>query len=289
MMAKGAKAMDMTGKGIVVRELVDADGVLPPEKAGAASSAVVLKCDGACVSLDGNADTAAVALVLTEGWNRAQAGLVEIIRFGATLLAVREWLDATVVSSREHGDKLDNLQQRISSSGHGGDRRSGTGIKAWLADHCPDINYKTAYGYMVAAAGLRREAKLAEDVPLLVMMGEDPVPDARAEKLRKRVQRILAESTLGLLREAATAPQEASAKGGARGGAGRPKLEASAETRAGAAWGRIGPEIDRATAWHFESFLPEAIAREALATVKLLQEALAARVQEFGKGARNVK
>lgn len=288
MMAKGAKAMDMTGKGLVVRELVDADGVLPPEKAGAASSAVVLKCDGACVSLDGNADTAAVALVLTTGWNRAQAGLVEIVRFGATLLVVTEWLESQR-SLAENAAKLDNLQQRISSAGHGGDRRSGTGLKAWLETNCPDINYKTAYGYMVAAAGLRREAKLAEDVPLLVMMGEDPVPDARAEKLRKRVQRILAESTLGLLREAATAPQEASAKGGARGGAGRPRLEASAETRAGAAWGRIGPEIDRATAWHFESFLPEAIAREALATVKLLQEALAARVQEFGKGARNVK
>jgi len=274
MMVKGAKAMDMTGKGLVVRELVDADGVLPPEKAGAASSAVVLKCDGACVSLDGNADTAAVALVLTSGWSRAQAGLVEIIRFGATLLLVREWLEDH--SSAENGAKR-------------GDPGYTGGLKKWLADHCPDINYKTAYGYMVAAAGLRREAKLAEDVPLLVMMGEDPVPNERAEKLRKRVQRILAESTLGLLREAATAPQEASAKGGARGGAGRPKLEASAETRAGAAWGRIGPEIDRATAWHFESFLPEAIAREALATVKLLQEALAARVQEFGKGARNVK
>ena len=256
---------------VVVRECVEASAVLPPEKAGK-TAAVTLSCDGACVTLDRNADTASVALVLTTGWNRAQAGLMEIVRFGATLLVVREWLDATVVSSREHGD-----DGRISGRD--------PGLKGWLEKNCPDINYKTAYGYMCAASGLRREAKLAEDVPLLAMMGEDPVPEARAEKLRKRVQRILAESTLGLLREAASAPQEAAAKGGQREGAGRPAAQHQGSVvAAGAAWGRIGPAIDKATAWHFERFLPEAITREALSTVSLLKDALEARLVELGKG-----
>lgn len=273
-MAKQAKGMDMTGKGVVVRELMDADQVLPPDADAPDGAAVTLRCDGACVRLDAHADTASVALVLTSGWNRAQAGLVEIIRFGATLLAVREWLENSYSPAENNSPK----------------RGPGAyGLKGWLADHCPDINYKTAYGYMMAAAGLRREAKLADDVPLLVMMGEDPVPEARAEKLRKRVQRILAESTLGLLREAASAPHEPAAKGGPRDGAGRPKLDAAAETRAGAAWGVIGREIDKATAWHFERFLPEAIAREALGTVDLLRDALKERLREFGKGAGNVK
>jgi hypothetical protein len=266
--------------GVVVRECVEADKVLPPEDGGRRSEvggqktdAVVLRCDGARVQLDGNADAAAVALVLQTGWNRAQSGLVEIMRFGATLLAVREWLE-----------NLDSLQQRFSSSGHGGDRRSGTGIKAWLADHCPEINYKTAYGYMCAAAGLRREARLAEDVPLLAMMGEDPIPEARAEKLRKRVQAILAGSTLGLLREAASAPV-AVAKGGARDGAGKKAAEADAVRDAGAAWAVIGGKIDLAVGWKFTRFLPAAVAREALSTVTTLQAALKARLDELGQEA----
>jgi hypothetical protein len=248
--------------------------VLPPEaKAPAPSGAMVLRGPGACVALDGDADNTAVALVLNDGWRRAQGGLAEIIRFGAMLLEVGEWLY-----------NLDNLQHGISSHGHGGDRKSGSGLKGWIEKNCPDINYKTAYGYMCAASGLRREAKLAEDVPLLAMMGEDPVPEARAERLRKRVRRILAESTLGLLKEAARGPAPAPA-GGARKGAGRPGLEASAETRAGAAWAVIGAGIDRATAWRFERFLPESMAREALSTVDLLRDALKARLAELGKGA----
>lgn len=266
-----AKAKKQVCKEVIVRECVEASAVLPPEKA-VKTTAVTLKCDGASVHLDANADCAAVAQALNEGWRRAQGGLVEIMRFGATLLAVREWLDATVVSSREHGD-----DGRISGR-H-------PGLKGWLTENCPDINYKTAYGYMCAAAGLRREAKLADDVPLLVMMGEDPVPEERAEKLRKRVQRILSESTLGLLREAASAPQEAVAKGGQREGAGRQKKGQQAERDACAAWAVIGGKIDLATGWKFTRFLPAAIAREALSTVTALQAALKSRLDEIGEEA----
>ena len=253
---------------IVVRECVNANAVLPPKK----GTAVTLSCDGACVRLDLNADTASVALVLTTGWKRAQAGLIEIMRFGATLLVVREWLDATVVSSREHGK-----DGRIAGRD--------PGLKGWLEKHCPAINYKTAYGYMCAASGLRREAKLAEDVPLLAMMGEDPVPEALAEKLRKRVQRILAESTLGLLREAASAPHDSGVKGGQRDGSGRKKQEPQAERDACAAWAVIGGKIDLAAGWKFARFLPAAIAREALSTVTTLQVALKARLNELGEEA----
>lgn len=275
-MAKQAKAMDMNGKGIVVRECMEASQVLPPDDSDNRPDAeLVVRGEGVRVDrAETSVHDAAVVRAVRESWGRAQAGLVEILRFGATLLAVQERLENAFSS----GERV---------PGHGWNK--GTGLKAWLEKACPEINYKTAYGYMCAASGLRREARLAEDVPLLALMGEDPFPEARMEKLRARVQKVIAGATLGLLREAATAPQEASAKGGARDGAGRPKLEASAETRAGAAWGRIGPEIDRATAWHFESFLPEAIAREALATVRMLQDALAARVHECGKGARDVK
>ncbi len=178
--------------------------------------ALTLRCDGACVTLDDHADTAAVALVLSEGWSRAQAGLAEIMRFGAALLTVSEWLD-----------NLDNLQQRFSSSGHGGDRRSGTGLKGWLEKHCPDINYKTAYGYMQAAAGLRNTLKLADDVPLLPLMGENPIPDAAQEKLRVKVLKIIAKTPLQLFKDAGRV-------GRPRGGtsAGRRALTAEERTEA---------------------------------------------------------
>jgi len=265
-----AKVQKPAGKAVIVRECMEASAVLPPEAAASKSAAVVLKCDGACVHMDRNADTASVARILNDGWRRAQGGLVEIMRFGATLLVVREWLETNCSPAENNSPKRG---------------KGAYGLKGWLSDNCPDINYKTAYGYMCAAAGLRREAKLAEDVPLLAMMGEDPVPEARAEKLRKRVLRIISTSTLGLLREAASAPQEAAAKGGQREGAGRPAAQHQGSVvAAGAAWGRIGPAIDKATAWHFERFLPEAITREALSTVGLLKEALEARLVELGKG-----
>lgn len=263
---KPTKAAAEKAGAIVVRECMEASQVLPPEK----KDAVTLSCDGTCVTLDLNADTASVALVLTTGWNRAQAGLMEIVRFGATLLVVREWLDHH--SPAENGAKI-------------GDPGYTGGLKKWLESNCPEISYKTAYGYMCAAAGLRREARLADDVPLLAMMGEDPVPEARAEKLRQRVQRILAESTLGLLREAASAQHETAPKGGQRDGAGRKKQEPQAERDACAAWAVIGGKIDLAAGWKFARFLPAAVAREALSTVTTLQVALKARLDELGQEA----
>lgn len=263
---KPTKAAAEKAGEIVVRECMEASQVLPPEKTGA----VTLSGPGACVTLDGNADTQSVRLILNDGWRRAQGGLAEIIRFGATLLAVREWIEGSY-----------SLPENTSPKRGPGAQ----GLKAWLENNCPDINYKTAYGYMAAAAGLRREAKLAEDVPLLAMMGEDPVPEARAEKLRQRVQRILAESTLGLLREAASAPHDGAAKGGQREGAGRRAKEPDSVRDAGAAWAVIGKHIDLATGWKFARFLPAAVAREALSTVTTLQAELRARLEELGQEA----
>ena len=76
--------------------------------------------------------------------------------------------------------------------------------------------------------------------------------------------------------------------GGKREGAGRPAAQPDSVTAAGAAWAVIGREIDRATAWHFERFLPEAMTREALATVGILRDALKARLAEIGKGGGDV-
>lgn len=150
-----------------------------------------------------------LAAALTAQWSRAQAGLVEIIRFGAMLSQVARQLEAPTRSPA--GERV---------PGHGWNK--GTGLKAWLAEHCPGINYKTAFGYMVAANGLAREARLAEDVPLLSLMGEDPIPEPRAEKLRARVYKVLADASLSLLKAAGTSSPPPLPTGGPRDGAGRP-------------------------------------------------------------------
>ncbi|NLA81022.1 MAG: hypothetical protein GX853_09845, partial [Chloroflexi bacterium] len=150
-----------------------------------------------------------MSAALDAQWSRAQQGLVEIIRFGAMLSQVARQLEAPTRSPA--GERV---------PGHGWNK--GTGLKAWLAEHCPTINYKTAYGYMVAANGLAREARLAADVPLLSLMGEDPIPEPRAEKLRARVFSILEGASLSLLKAAATSSPPPLPTGGPRDGAGRP-------------------------------------------------------------------
>lgn len=146
-----------------------------------------------------------LAAALTAQWGRAQAGLVEIIKFGAMLIDVQE--------------KIIILQLENNSPKRG---RGAGGLKAWIAENCPEINYKTAYGYMVAANGLAREARLAADVPLLSLMGEDPIPEPRAEKLRARVYKVLADASLSLLKAAGTSSPPPLPTGGPRDGAGRP-------------------------------------------------------------------
>lgn len=224
------------------------------------SHAIVLKT---AAEMTPQVDEAEAARLVSDGWRRAQGGLVEIIRFGATLLVVSERLERAIGN---------------------GCIQTGETLKSWLKEHCPEVNYKTAYGYMSAASGLRREARLAADVPLLALMGADPVPEARAEKLRRRVQKVIADSTLTLLKAASA--EQVVHRGGAREGSGRPQAQqVDAQTAAGAAWYKIVREIDKSMAWRFERFLPQSMAQDALATVELLRTNLKARLAEFGKGA----
>jgi hypothetical protein len=84
-----------------------------------------------------------------------------------------------------------------------------------MAEHCPEVNYNTAYGYLVAADGLRVAARVAADTPLLAMMGEEPLSEARAEQARQRIFKAIGQGSLALLREAGRAG-EPGPRGGAR-------------------------------------------------------------------------
>lgn len=129
-------------------------------------------------------DEPSAAAIVHAGWVRAQAGLLDILRFGALLLRVEEALAARSTQRRGPG---------------------AVSLRSWLSEHCPEVNYQTATGYKVAAKGLIAAAKLAADRPLLPLMGEKPLTDAEEEAMRGKVMDILATSSLRLLKEAGRA------------------------------------------------------------------------------------
>lgn len=212
-------------------------------------------------------------------YRRAISGTLEIIRFGAMLIEI------DTVLTREN-----SRQARHSSTGEG------AGIMGWMEENCPEIHYKTAMRYKALAAGLQKMFQIPAKLPLTLALPQSDgslkvyVPDT-VNVSEERVQQIQAQvwemvngkSARQLMFDFGLA--EPKARGGAREGSGRPAAVLDSELAAGAAWGRIGPEIDRATSWKFERFLPEAMAREALSTVELLRDALQARLKELaGKG-----
>lgn len=204
-------------------------------------------------------DEDAAAALLVEQWRRASRGLREIVAFGAMMIQLEE--------------------------GFSGLKRRGNGLKGWLSEHCPEINYKTAMGYKAAAMGVRRLCRLAEDRPLLPLMGEEALTDEEQEEARETVVRTIAESSLRLLRDAAAVQD---ARGGAREGAGRKRLVEEGQALAEAAlvnWTAVQGRIVSFCGHSFDKYLDAAVASMALQSVTLLRDRLAARVEE-AKAAR---
>ena len=79
----------------------------------------------------------------------------------------------------------------------------GVSLKSWLEENCPEINYQTAKSYQRAAEGVRVLAKMADDVPLLPLMGAEPIADEALRKTREEILGVIASSSLNLLRRAA--------------------------------------------------------------------------------------
>lgn len=137
---------------------------------------------------------AAIASRVRRDWRAACAGLRSIVEFGALLIEVETWL-------KKRGGML---------------CRQGTGLKAWLAENAPEVDYKTAMGYKYAASGLLALADKARNRPLLALMGEQPLSDAEEEAAREQVLSLVSSSSLRLLKAAARA--ERSELGRPKGG-----------------------------------------------------------------------
>lgn len=87
-----------------------------------------------------------VALLTTQ-YRKAVNGLYEAYRFGQMLAAVKARLEAAPRDAacgtarwQEHGGA-------VAAPGW----NAGTGLKAWLAEHCPEINYSTARRFLSIA------------------------------------------------------------------------------------------------------------------------------------------
>ena len=144
-----------------------------------------------------------VATIVQFAWDKAQDGLRSIVEFGALLLEVEVWLKKRGGTFQQKGGTY--------------------GLKAWLAEHAPEVDYKTAMGYKYAASGLMALADKAQNRPLLVLMGEQPLSDAEEEAAREQVLSLVSTSSLRLLKAAAKAE---------RSELGRPKGGTSAGRRA---------------------------------------------------------
>ena len=84
-------------------------------------------------------------------WHKTRDSVEDALRFGAMLLDLEPAVDNGLVIDHEEGC--------------GRIRGRKPGIKGWLADHCPQIGYKTAMRYKVLAQKAREIAGLEAPVP----------------------------------------------------------------------------------------------------------------------------
>ena len=125
----------------------------------------------------------------------AQALSVQFARVGKTAgAAVREMV--------VFGAMLEKIDDALTKDRCDPDRRA-CSLKSWMERNCPEINYNTAKSYQRAAEGVRVLAKMADDVPLLPLMGRETPADAALAKVREDVLGVIANSSLNVLRRAA--------------------------------------------------------------------------------------
>jgi hypothetical protein len=84
-------------------------------------------------------------------WYQTRDSVEEVLRFGAMLLDLEPAVDNGLVIDHEDGS--------------GRIRGRKPGIRGWLADHCPQIGYKTAMRYKALAQKAREVAGLEAPVP----------------------------------------------------------------------------------------------------------------------------
>ena len=102
---------------------------------------------------------------LTTQYRKAVNGLYEAYRFGQMLAQVKARLEQFT------GDATCGTARELTQTGANGGTlaapgwNAGTGLKAWLAEHCPEINYSTARRFLQVAEKTNAALAESEAVP----------------------------------------------------------------------------------------------------------------------------
>lgn len=118
---------------------------------------------------------ARLAEQLTAQYNRATSGTRDILVFGAMMISL---------------GKIINIQYAREDDGQLLDKSGG--LKGWIGAHCPEINYKTAYGYYRLAQSLYETLELPKstDLQRLLLAASEDLTGKEAK------QRVLIEQAL---------------------------------------------------------------------------------------------
>ncbi len=155
---------------------------------------------------------------LTTQYRKAVNGLYEAYLFGQMLAQVKARLeqfsgDATRGTARE--TTVGNNGNALAAPGW----NAGTGLKAWLAQHCPEINYSTARRFLAVAEKTNAALAESEAVPA------SPRPALSAgEGLGRGAPETFPEETIRAYLEGKS-QRQLLGRGGAREGAGRPRKD----------------------------------------------------------------
>lgn len=148
-----------------------------------------------------------IADQLVTQYQKAVGGTIEILKFGCMFMQLRVVLE---LQNNSHGPGT-----------------KGDGLKGWIEEFCPEINYNTAYGFYRLAKGMRQAMQIPPTTNLHKLLTASPEELTKREtKLRKEIDAAIAGKSARQLefdfgiRIARTSRPDS---GGAREGAGRPK------------------------------------------------------------------
>lgn len=177
---------------------------------------------------------------LTDQYRKAVNGLYEAYLFGQMLAQVKARLEgaaypldpAEAQGASPHGFSgnqilvcsLTRETAKMDSETRGG-WNAGTGLKAWLAEHCPEINYKTALRFLAVAEKTNAALAESEAVPASPRAGVTPAAGEGARSpIPSETPFLLTfpEETIRAFLEGKS-QRQLLRTGGAREGAGRPR------------------------------------------------------------------
>lgn len=162
---------------------------------------------------------------LTTQYRKAVNGLYEAYLFGQMLAQVKARLEQFT------GDATRGTARELTQTGANGGTlaapgwNAGTGLKAWLAQHCPEINYSTARRFLAVAEKTNAALAESEAVPASPRAGVTPAAGEGARSPFPSETPFLLTFPEEIIRAFLEGKSQRQIIGGKRAGAGRPRKD----------------------------------------------------------------